>query len=140
MVGPLGGLFGAMDVSASGLAANKLRLDVIAGNVANVNTASRTNETPFRRRIVELQAKEVDSSAAGVGVAVRAIVEDPTPPRRLYDPQNPKADREGYVLMPTISLTQEMTDLVETSRAYEANATVLNSTKQIASRTVDLLR
>lgn len=138
--GSLGGLFNPLDVSASALTAQRLRMDLIAGNIANANTPAQPGQTPFQRRLAILQTVTSPTDPAGNGVEVTQIAADPTPPTKTYDPTNPLADKQGYVSYPSISATQEMVDLVEASRAYESSATVMDATKTEASRTIDLLR
>lgn len=128
-----------MNVSASGLTAERLRLDVIAGNVANADTPVLPGQTPFRRRLVELQAQQMPGDPVGQGVEVSQILSDPSPLRREYDPSNPAADAQGFVTYPNVNVVQEQVDLEAASRAYEANVTVMNASKQIAQRTLDLL-
>jgi flagellar basal-body rod protein FlgC len=136
----LGGLFSPLDVSASALTAQRMRMDLIAGNIANSNTPNIPGQTPFQRKLAVFQTTSTPGDPAGNGVQVVQIASDPTAPTLTYDPSNPLANAQGYVSYPTISATQEMVDLTEASRAYEASATVMQSTKAMAQRTIDLLR
>lgn len=138
------GLMASLRTSASALMAQRLRMDVIASNVANMNTTRTTGGGPYRRQEVVFREQGRDipfrdflghasgRGDSGGGVQVVAIVEDTTPPRRVLDPTHPDADQDGYVLMPDIDLVTEMTDLITASRAYEASVTVLNATKSLA--------
>lgn len=143
------GLFDAIDVAGSGLAAERLRMDVVAGNLANAQTTQGANGQPYRRREVVLQEADGQSfgsllasaSASPVnGVQVAGIVEDPAEPRRVYDPGHPDADPQGYVTLPNVNPVTEMVDLIGASRSYEANVTAMQTAKQLFSKTLELLR
>lgn len=145
------GLFDAIDVAGSGLAAERLRMDVTAGNLANAQTTQGANGQPYRRREVVLQEAQgggqsfgsilASKSASPVnGVQVAGIVEDPNPPRRVYDPGHPDADAQGYVSLPNVNPVTEMVDLIGASRSYEANVTAMQTAKQLFTKTLELLR
>jgi len=143
------GLFDAIDVAGSGLAAERLRMDVTAGNLANAQTTQGANGQPYRRREVVLQEASGSSfdsilasaSASPVnGVQVAGIVEDPSDPRRVYDPGHPDADAQGYVTLPNVNPVTEMVDLISASRSYEANVTSMQTAKQLFTKTLELLR
>jgi len=150
-------IFGAMNVSASGLAAERVRMDVAAENLANANSTGGPDGA-YRRKEVALRTAggasfaaalstaagttgATSAASAGAGrVEVAGIVEDQTPNRRVYDPGHPDADAAGYVEMPNVNTVVEMTDLISASRAYEANVTAMQTSKQMFSRVMDLLR
>lgn len=145
------GLFDAIDVAGSGLAAERLRMDVTAGNLANAQTTQGANGQPYRRREVVLQEAQptngsfgsilASASASPVnGVQVAGIVEDPSAPRRVYDPGHPDADAQGYVTLPNVNPVTEMVDLISASRSYEANVTAMQDAKTLFSKTLELLR
>ncbi len=149
------GMFDALNVSATGLTAERLRMDVTAENLANAQTTRGADGQPYRRKEVVLSevssggfgsqlAKAVGAgSAAGSqpgGVEVSAITQDATPGKLVYDPGHPDADAKGYVRMPNVDTVAEMVDLISASRAYEANVTALTSAKQMFSKTLDILR
>ncbi len=148
------GLFSSFRISASGLAAERLRMDVISNNIANVNTTRSDEGGPYRRRQVVFQAvppaREPAAArtgagtgtrgSAGRGVAVAAIVEDPSPPRLVYDPGHPDADARGYVAMPNVDAVREMVDMISATRAYEANVAALDAAKTMAMRALDIGR
>jgi flagellar basal-body rod protein FlgC len=146
------GLFDAIDVAGSGLAAERLRMDVTAGNLANAQTTQGANGQPYRRREVVLQEAPTGGQSFGTmlasattstpanGVQVAGIVEDPAPPRQVYDPGNPDANAQGYVSMPNVNPVTEMVDLISASRSYEANVTAMQAAKQLFSKTLELLR
>ena len=142
-------MFGGMEISASGLTAQRLRMDVTAENLANAQTTKGADGQPYRRKEVVLQeagagvgsrATFADSLQAARGVRVAGIVEDPSPSRKVYDPGHPDADAKGYVEMPNVNTVTEMTDLIGASRAYEANVTAMQTTKAMFARTLDLLK
>lgn len=131
-------LFVPLKVSATGLEAQKIRLNVIASNLANINSTRTPEGGPYRRRDVLFQTYFYDAISHGVDVL--RVVEDERPPRLVYEPHHPDADRNGYVRYPNINPIEEMINLISASRAYEANLTMINSYKEIFMRTLDLLR
>jgi flagellar basal-body rod protein FlgC len=151
------GLFDAIDISASGLSAERLRMDVTAENLANAQTTRGPNGGPYQRRQVVLQTASptgfatqlaratggmpgTGSGQPGGGVKAVGIVADPTPPRQIYDPGHPDANAQGYVSMPNVDPVTEMVDLITESRGYEANVTAMQSAKTLFTKTLDLLR
>ena len=136
------GLFSSMRISGSALTAQRLRMDVIAGNIANADT-TRVNgqRQPYQRQQVVFQPLAETASSTGEGLQVAAIVKDEAASRQVYDPTHVDADpNTGMVAYPNVDTTTEMTDMLSASRAYEANVTVLNSIKQMAQRSIDLGR
>lgn len=134
------GLFNSMHISGSALTAQRLRMDVIAGNIANADT-TRVNgqRQPYQRQQVVFQPLNAGANSTGNGLQVSAIVQDPSAGRQVYEPANADADpTTGMVAYPNVDTTTEMTDMMSASRAYEANATVLDSIKQMAQRSIDL--
>jgi flagellar basal-body rod protein FlgC len=151
------GLFDAIDISGSGLSAERLRMDVTAENLANAQTTRGPNGGPYQRKQVVLQTAQPDGfrtqlaratgSIPGAGTAqtpggVQAvgIVTDTTAPRQVYDPGHPDANAQGYVSMPNVNPVTEMVDLIAASRSYEANVTAMQTAKSMFSKTFDLLR
>jgi flagellar basal-body rod protein FlgC len=141
------GLFDSLGISGSGLTAQRMRMDVTAENLANAQSVG------YKRKDVVVQQSAGDggfggalanamggSSTAGGGVEVSAITEDKSAGRRVYDPGHPDADRNGYVTLPNVNPVTEMVDLIDASRAYEANVTAMQSAKQMFTKTLDLLR
>lgn len=132
------GLFGGINISASGMTAERARTDVIAQNLANTNTPG------YVRQVAVLQTVPLTFSdrlkGAQGGVRVSAVVDDGAPERLVYDPGNPQANAQGYVALPNINPVTEMTDLITSSRAYEANVSALNTSKVMYQRTFDILR
>jgi flagellar basal-body rod protein FlgC len=141
-------MFGGMEISASALTAERLRMDVVAENLANAQTTRGADGQPYRRKEVVLQERAASFGASlsaamnrsAGGVEVAGIAEDQTPLKRVYDPGHPDADAEGYVSMPNVDTVTEMVDLISAQRAYEANVTAMQAAKQMFSRTLELLR
>ena len=141
-------IFKTFEISASGLTAEKLRMDTIASNIANSTTTRTEDGGPYRRKIAvfkENLEKEINrisnkTETISKGVKVEAIVEDNTPFKRVYDPNHPDADEEGYVEMPNVNVLNEMVDMIAATRAYEANVTALNASKAMFLKALELGR
>jgi flagellar basal-body rod protein FlgC len=133
-------MFQILDTGASGLMAQRARLDTIAANIANINTTHGPNgeKTPFRRRMVLLGAGQAGDPSKP-GVHVEKIEEDPSPFIQKFDPGNPDADSNGYVSMPNIDTTKEFVNAIDASRAYEANVTMMETAKSMFNSTLRLL-
>jgi flagellar basal-body rod protein FlgC len=156
-------IFNAIDTSASGLTAQRLRLDLIANNIANINT-TRTgqttpggNEIPYRRQMAlfvprapetsftSFFGKKVEEQSTGNGVQVSLVTQDQTPFSLEYNPDSPDAVKVaepgipvGYVRQPNVSIITEMVDMISASRAYEANVTALNASKSMAMKALEI--
>ncbi len=140
-------LFNTMNISASGMTAQRLRMDTISQNLANINTTRTDKGDPYRRKILRFEAVEKRNSFAGVlnkhiysamgdenvsgGVRVTSILEDKSPFIVKYDPNHPDADEKGYVRLPNINNVEEMTNMIDANRTYEANITALNASKNM---------
>jgi flagellar basal-body rod protein FlgC len=146
-------LFDAISTAASGLSAERLRMDVTAENLANAQTTRGADGQPYRRKVVTLEQdgggfgatlsgalQRGGAGASGAGVHVAGITQDATPNRLVYDPGHPDANAQGYVSMPNVQPVTEMVDLISASRGYEANVTVMQTAKQMFTKTLDLLR
>ena len=145
------GLFTSFDTSASGLTAQRYRMDIIPQNVANANTTRTADGTPYRRKVVVFEEKggrtsfdsvlgRVKDNYAGKGVRVSKVTEDQwTEMKKVYDPSHPDADENGYVMYPKVDIVTEMTNLIDASRAYEANATAFSASKSIATKGLNIL-
>lgn len=145
------GFLNSINVSASGLTAEKLRMDVISKNIANANTTRTADGTPYRRQVVVFEGADANvpfsqylSNASktmiGGGVKVKGIIEDKTPFKLVYEPGHPDADADGYIKMPNVDIMTEMVNMITASRAYEANVTALNTTKSIAMKALEIGR
>lgn len=140
--------FNSLRISASGLSAERLRMDTIASNIANAETTRGENGQPYIRKIAVFQEnlnKELNpgtgrSEQNMLGVKAVGIVEDPTPLRRVYDPTHPDADAEGYVTMPNVNILNEMADMIASTRAYEANVSAMNSEKSMFLKALEIGR
>jgi flagellar basal-body rod protein FlgC len=136
-------LFAAADISASGLAAERLRLEVVANNIANAFSTRSANGVPYRRQDVVFSAI-LGQSVGGVqrpgGVQVAGIVDDMSPFHRIHNPSHPDADSDGYVNMPNVDLPVEMVNMITASRAYEANLRAMQFFRQMTEQSYSLLR
>lgn len=152
------GMFRSLRIAASGLSAQRQRLETIATNIANAETTRTADGTPYRRRVVQLEAAQaalaaadpamlgetIDAAAIGGdslaegGVRVAGVVEDATEGPLVYDPGHPDSDANGYVRYPNVRVTEEMVDLMDARRVYEANATVFQSAKAMLRRSIDI--
>lgn len=145
-------IFNIINVSASGMSAERLRMDLIAENMANVNTLEGKDGKPYKRKMAIFQERREkqfrvpmnitydNNINIGNGVRVLKVVEDNSPFKYVYDPGNPKADKNGYVLLPNVNTVREMTDMITATRAYEANATVIKNAKQMATQAINIGR
>lgn len=145
-------MFKAIDISATGLTAERLRMDIISKNIANANTTRTSSGTPYRRQVPVF--KEASSHLSfseqlevakgkrqgGNGVEVTAIKEDKTPFKKVYEPGHPDADENGYVQMPNVDIVSEMINMISATRAYEANVTSLNASKSMAMKALEIGR
>jgi flagellar basal-body rod protein FlgC len=130
------GMFDALEISGTGLTAQRLRMDVTAENLANAQS------TNYRRKEVVLAQGTFGDAldAASRGVEVAGVVQDASPGKRVYDPGNPAADAQGYVTMPNVDSVTEMVNLIDSSRSYEANVTAMQTAKTMFTRTLDILK
>lgn len=138
-------LIDTFNISASGLDAERLRLQAIATNMANARTTRTPDGGPYQRRVTVFSAEPVDPfgeemDRAAARVEVAEITTDPRPPVRVYDPSHPDADADGYVAYPDINVLQEMVDLMTTNRSYEANTRVVDATRDMAMTALNIGR
>ena len=158
------GMFTSFDISATGLSAERYRMDIISENVANANTTRTEDGSPYKRKVVTFATQETDNSrpfghvldslvgdgrtqknvvsedAIGYGVKITKVSEDNhSEMKMVYDPSHPDADENGYVTYPNVDIVTEMTNLIDASRAYEANATAFSASKSIAMKGIGLL-
>jgi flagellar basal-body rod protein FlgC len=156
--------FGALQISATGMSAERTRMDVASENLANANSTSGTNGAYHRKEVVlksetgtggfaqalasvaniqgtgGIGSTNADIGTTDGGVEVAGIVDDKTPNRLVYDPGHPDANAKGYVSMPNVNPVVEMTDLISSSRAYEANVNAMQTSKTMISRVMDILK
>lgn len=138
----------AMNASASGMTAQRLRMDIISQNIANVNTTRDENGDVYTRKAVVFAEKDVSTfgdvlmrttGSISNGVKVTKIIDDKeSEMRKVYDPSHPDADTDGYVTYPNVNIVQEMTDMIDASRSYEANVTAFNASKNIALKGLEI--
>ncbi len=143
-------LFTSFDINASGLTAERYRMDIISQNIANANTTRTEDGTPYRRKVVTFAEKdsqtpfsrvlnEARDNYSGKGVRVSSVEEDRwTEMKMVYDPAHPDADENGYVLYPNVNIVTEMTNMIDASRAYEANATAFGASKAMALKGLEM--
>lgn len=139
-------LYTGMDILSSGLAAERVRMNVTASNLANLNTTRTDAGGPYQRLDPVLATTKLsppfqdllDSQVRGVRVA--ELAPDPAPPRQVYDPGHPDADADGYVSLPNINMVEEMVNMINASRSYEAGVTAMQSMKSMASRALSIGR
>jgi flagellar basal-body rod protein FlgC len=147
--------FDAMSISASGLTAERVRMDVTSENLANADTTQGANGQPYQEQDVELQTvggsnsfSQMLSGAMGTssnsvpagGVEVTGIVNSTTPDQEVYDPGTPGANAQGYVKMPNVNPVNEMVDMIDESRSYESDVTAMSTAKEMFEKTLDLLK
>lgn len=140
----------ALNISGSGLTAQKMRMDIISQNIANADVTKTKSGGPYTRKMVVLRSMEGStnfrsaldkaSEVKAMGVKVDKILEDTAPFVPVYDPTHPDADKKGYVMMPNVNTTQEMVDMLGASRAYEANVTAFNASKSMALKALEIGR
>lgn len=137
-------MFRSIDVSTTGLVAQRQRMTTIAENIANSNTTRDKNgkPSPFQRRIVTFQAADAASGRIddAAGVTSKVEVDDSKPPRKVFQPGHPDADKEGMVLMPEIDLTTEFVNAMDASRAYEANISAMELAKDMMTTALRILQ
>ncbi|MGH7662076.1 MAG: flagellar basal body rod protein FlgC [Vulcanimicrobiaceae bacterium] len=147
--------YSSIEISASGLSAERLAMDVIANNIANVNTTRTPNGGgAFKRQLIVFSQKVDDQAkqqaqAAGLnptgvgnlaGVKATGIIDDPSPDRLVYDPGNPDADTQGYVHYPNIQIIKEMVDMMTAQRAYEANVSAIKESRAMGNAVLGILK
>lgn len=140
------GMFTAFNINASGMTSQRYRMDIISQNVANANTTRTEDGTPYRRKVVTFEERgkligdsfgnvfrTAQNQYSGNGVKVGGVYEDTwTEMNEVYDPSHPDADENGYVTYPNVNIVAEMTNLIDASRSYEANATAFAASKSMA--------
>ncbi|MEN6475107.1 MAG: flagellar basal body rod protein FlgC [Syntrophaceae bacterium] len=131
-------LFTAMDISASGMRVQRTRMNVISSNIANAQTTRTDEGGPYKRKDVTLKSTSFEEALAGV--EVDSITADPTPGERIYNPSSPDADKDGYVTMPNINMMEEMVNLLDASRSFEANTTAVKAQKDMATKALGIGR
>ena len=132
-------VFSGMRISASGLTAERMRMDIISSNVANMQTTRTKNGGAYRRKVASFE-ENYDEKLGMLGVKTKKIEEDKSPLRKIYEPNHPDAGKDGYVEYPNVDLLAEMSDLISASRAYESNVDTLNAQKNMISKALEIGR
>ena len=142
--------FDAMNISSTALSAQRLRMNLISGNLANANTTRTQQGGPYRRKEAVFAAQPANQSFKRIladrqnnkllTVKVASVIEDRNPPVMKYDPQHPDANEKGYVAMPNINLMEEMVNMISATRGYEANVTALQAAKNMALKALEIGR
>ena len=131
-------LFSILDISGSALTAQSQRLNTTASNLANADSATSANGTPYKAKQVVFSAQPLSNTDNSVGVRVASINEDQSPARRVHDPRNPLADKDGYVSMPNVNVIEEMVNMISASRSYQTNAELMNTAKTLLLKTLQI--
>lgn len=130
-------LFNVFNISGSAMSAQSQRLNAVASNLANADSATSANGKPYKAKQVVFTAIPSASPEAS-GVKVEKIIEDPSPAKVIYDPKHPLADEKGYVTMPNVNVTEEMVNMISASRAYQNNVETMNATKTMLLKTLTI--
>ncbi len=130
-------MFNVFNIAGSALAAQSLRLNTTASNLANADSVTSSNGQPYRTKQVVFEAVPVAGKEA-VGVRVQQVVEDASAPRMVYEPTNPLANDQGYVTLPGVNVVEEMVNMISASRAYQTNVEMMNTAKQLLLKTLQI--
>ncbi len=130
-------LFSIFNVAASGMAAQSQRLNTVASNIANAESATGPDGQTYKAKQVVFAAQAVDA-AGSTGVAVTQVIDDSNPPRMMFDPKHPMANEQGYVAMPNVNPVEEMVNMISASRAYQNNVDTLNAAKSLLQKTLTI--
>lgn len=131
-------LFTIFDVASSGMHAQSHRLNLVASNLANADSAASSTGQTYRARHPVFLAQTLNAGDGVAGVKMAGVVEDPSPLRKVYDPNNPVADGQGYVSYPNVNPIEEMVNMISASRSYQANSDVMNAAKGLLMKTLSL--
>ncbi|WP_352419594.1 flagellar basal body rod protein FlgC [Proteiniborus sp.] len=144
-------IFNTIDISATGMTAERTRMEIISKNIANASVTRTSGGTPYRRQMVVFKQNEAtpfsnclskysNKLLNAKGVKISAIIEDKTPFKQIYEPGHPDSDSNGYVQMPNVDITTEMVDMISATRAYEANMSAISSAKNMAMKALEIGR
>jgi len=137
----MGDIFSSLDVSASGLSAERVRMNIISNNLANANTTSGPDGKPYTRKLVmfrEMLDSTLNKNGSSEGVEVADIVDSKTPYKKIFDPSHPDADKDGFVLYPNVNPVEEMVDMITATRSYEANIAAFNAAKTMMNKALEM--
>lgn len=130
-------LFKIFDVSGSAMSAQAQRLNVVSSNLANADSVTSSNGQAYKAKQVIFSAMQTNDPAS-TGVKVTQVVEDPNPPKLMYDPKHPLADEKGYVSMPNVNVVEEMVNMISASRSYQTNVETMNAAKTMLLKTLSI--
>ena len=130
-------LFSIFNVAGSAMSAQSQRLNAVASNIANADSTTSANGQVYKAKQVVFSAVPVDGAAAN-GVRVQQVLEDPSPPRLVYDPKHPQADAKGYVAMPNVNVVEEMVNMISATRSYQTNVETMNAAKTLLLKTLTI--
>ncbi len=130
-------LFSIFNVAGSAMSAQSQRLNAVASNIANADSATSSTGQAYRAKQVVFSAMPVDNAQA-TGVRVQGVVEDKSPPKLMYDPKHPLADDKGYVAMPNVNVVDEMVNMISASRSYQTNVETMNAAKTMLLKTLTI--
>ncbi len=130
-------LFNIFNISGSGMSAQSQRLNVVASNIANVDSTTSANGQPYRAKQVVFRETPIAGSVSS-GVKVTQVVEDASPMRKIYDPKHPQADEAGYVTMPNVNVAEEMVNMISATRSYQTNVETMNAAKTMLLKTLTI--
>lgn len=130
-------LFSVFKIAGSAMSAQSQRLNSVASNLANADSATSADGTPYKAKQVVFKPIDVGAQSAQ-GVKVAKVIEDPNPPKIVYDPKHPLADEKGYVTMPNVNVTEEMVNMISASRAYQNNVETMNAAKTMLRKTLTI--
>jgi len=134
-------LFKGLEVSLTGMSAQRVRIDIASSNLANANAIDPATGEPYRRKVPVFETVLVNEGKVPLNeVRVKEIAYDNTPFKRKYDPGNPLADKDGYVTLPNVDPLKEMVDMISAMRSYEANLTAFNTHKNMLTSSLEILR
>ncbi|MES2160009.1 MAG: flagellar basal body rod protein FlgC [Pseudomonadota bacterium] len=131
-------LFNIFNVSGSAMSAQAQRLNVVASNLANADSATSASGEAYRARQVVFEATTPADGGAATGVRVKQVVEDQSPMKQMYDPKHPMADDKGYVTMPNVNVVDEMVNMLSASRSYQTNVETMNAAKTLLLKTLTI--
>lgn len=130
-------LFNVFDIASSAMAAQSQRLNVVASNLSNVDSATSSTGQPYRARQVVFSTAQANAAGAS-GVRVAGVIDDPSPMKQVYEPKHPLANAEGYVTMPNVNVVEEMVNMLSASRSYQNSVDMMNTTKSLLLKTLTI--
>lgn len=131
-------LFKIFNVSGSAMSAQSQRLNVVASNIANADSATSAGGETYRAKQVVFQPVKMDNNHSSTGVKVEMVVEDASEPKLIYDPKHPAANAQGYVSLPNVNLAEEMVNMLSASRSYQSNVETMNAAKTMLLKTLTI--